>query len=67
MYSNIEAQNLITIITSQCALLDSIIDTQKKIRQAVIGKSWEHLEADLFVLDSLTQKFAETETVREKF
>jgi hypothetical protein len=58
MYTNTDAQNLLEIIKTQSTLLDTIIESQKKIREAIIAKSWAQLETDLPVLDGLSQKFA---------
>ncbi|GMO50933.1 MAG: hypothetical protein Pg6C_15240 [Treponemataceae bacterium] len=64
MYTHEDAQKLAEILTSQSALLDNIIDTQKKIHGGVIARNWMSLQVDLAALDSLSLKFSELENAR---
>lgn len=65
MYTTADAKRLFDILESQSSLLANIIDTQKKIHEAVIAKNWESLQIDLATLDALSQKFALVEHERD--
>jgi hypothetical protein len=64
MFTHEDAQNLAEILGRQTALLDGIIETQKKIHAGVVAKNWQTLQVDLAALDALSLKFAELESAR---
>ena len=59
------AADLLAILTSQNELLDSMIELQKLVRQAVTEKKWVDLDNNLFKLNELTEGFTQLESKRE--
>ena len=60
------AADLLAILTAQNQVLDSIIELQKLVRQAVTEKNWVDLETSLFKLNELTDSFTQMEAKREE-
>lgn len=60
------AADLLAILTAQNQVLDSIIELQKLVRQAVTEKNWVDLETSLFKLNELTDSFTQMEASREE-
>ena len=60
------AADLLAILTAQNQVLDSIIELQKLVRQAVTEKNWVDLETSLFKLKELTDSFTQMEAKREE-
>ena len=59
------ATDLLAILTSQNEMLDSMIELQKLVRQAVTEKNWVDLDTTLFKLNELTENFTQLEAKRE--
>lgn len=59
------ATDLLAILTSQNEMLDSMIELQKLVRQAVTEKNWVDLDTTLFKLNELTEDFTQLEAKRE--
>lgn len=60
------AADLLAILTSQNEMLDSMIELQKLVRQAVTEKNWVDLDTTLFKLNELTENFTQLEAKREE-
>ena len=60
------AADLLAILTSQNELLDTMIQMQKLVRQAVTEKNWVDLDNSLFKLNELTEVFTQLESKREE-
>ena len=60
------AADLLAILTSQNELLDTMIQMQKLVRQAVTEKNWVDLDNSLFKLNELTEGFTQLESKREE-
>lgn len=58
--------DLLAILTSQNEMLDSMIELQKLVRQAVTEKNWVDLDTTLFKLNELTENFTQLEAKREE-